>query len=82
MTGEEPIYSIVLFLPRNAPEKEEIDLVPSSWIFTEIEQNQSHCKYPDQKEYGKLSEYVENLTECSHNWKSYPVEILAHASKL
>ncbi|XP_071573423.1 uncharacterized protein [Temnothorax nylanderi] len=80
MTSEgENIYAVVLFFPRNESDN-LIDLIPSSWIFTDV--NGVVCRYPGPDSYKKLPHWVAVLREPKKDWPQFDVEVLAYARTL
>lgn len=74
----ENIYAIVLFLPKKCPGKEDIDIVPVSWISNKNEK--TLCKFPNKDNYDKLNLWVERLQPAGAKWKSFEIEVLCYAS--
>lgn len=76
---KEVSYVVVLFLPRKETGN-LIDLVPSSWVFTD-EIGTVFCKYPCQADYDKLQQWVSSRHEPSEEWECFEIEILSYARK-
>lgn len=60
--------------------KKVVEIVPTSWVFKN-DNGETRCKYPDEKEYHELNEWIEKEIAPNSLWKSFCVLIIKEAGK-
>lgn len=77
MSDSDVLYVVVEF-DELVNKKKCVELLPISWLLDD----DSRCYYPSKRDYDKVEEWVKDLQVPKKNWSSYPVTIIAKASKL
>ena len=74
-------YAVICFLPRRDGVKDEIDLVPFSWIDTIGEKR--FCYYPNNKrDLKRRDKFLENLSPPKPTWPPCEIDVISITGKL
>lgn len=76
MSDADVMYVVVEF-DELVNKKKCVELLPISWLLDD-----SRCYYPPKKDYNRVEEWIKELQDPKVNWPSYPINIIAKASKL